>query len=421
VDIWIIGIGEPAIPPPNTKLGRYGVLTRHLASRGHRVTWWGSDFSHITKQHVGSPNEHLRQDGVDLVLVHAPAYKRNVGVGRLVSVAAHARNLARHFGAAKPPDIILSAMPTIEASDVAVEFGKQADIPVVLDIRDEWPEDYVRWLPPTLRPLGRFALTSKFSQLRRACGGATAIFGVSEKQLAYGLAHAGRLRRPDDAVVYLGARPTVVPAEEGRAIRKNWENLGIQDGKFTCVYSGTMSPSRPLGPVIDAVKRLSDKNVPIVFIIAGTGDQDAEYRRKAADHPAIRFAGWINHREMAVLFDMADVAIAPYRPDLSFSLPTKMFDYMAGGLPIVSSCGGEAAALIDRHQIGINYDVDDSASVERALSRLYEDAELRRLMSSSAKALLDKQFHEDAVLKHFANCLESMANVSAMRRNARCH
>ena len=72
------------------------------------------------------------------------------------------RNLREAIAKRPPPDVIVSGMPMIEATDVLTHYAQRHGVPVVVDIRDEWPEDYVRWLPSPLRVLGRLALTPKF-------------------------------------------------------------------------------------------------------------------------------------------------------------------------------------------------------------------------------------------------------------------
>jgi len=407
--IWFVGIGEPLPFVDKDRLLRYGEVTRHLVRQGHRVTWWTSDFSHSRKEYIGMPNERIAADGINYVLVHSTPYKSNVGIARLFHVSSHARNLERAIAGESPPDIIVSAMPTIEASEVAVNFAKAAGVPVVVDIRDEWPEDYVRWLPAVLRPLGRLALRSKFIQLARVCQRATALLGVSERQLRYGLQYAGRAPGPEDGVVYTGARHVQSDGSCAEAQIERWRGLGITTDKFVCVFSGTMSPSRPLSPIVDAVMRLS-RSIPIVLVIAGAGDSEQSYRRQARDHPAVLFTGWLDGDSLGTLLNLSDVVLAPYHPDFGFSLPTKIFDYMAVGRPIVSSCPGEAAALIERHRFGINYTFDRSDEVERALLRLYDAPLLRAQMGATAKRLFDEKFDLDVVVADFAVRIEAIGS-----------
>jgi glycosyltransferase involved in cell wall biosynthesis len=404
---WIIMVGEPLPFLDGGKLMRYGELTRVLVDRGHRVTWWASDFSHQRKAYIGTANERVHADGIDFVLVHSSAYRRNVGIRRLLSVSAHAKNLERAISREAPPDMIVAAMPTIEACEVAVEYGKKNRVPVVVDIRDEWPEDFVRWLPAPLRALGRLVLRGKFKQLGRGCRQATALYAVSERQLEYGLRFSGRERRPADAVIYNGARPDVAKAETVVGFTDLWRGRGVGPGKFVCVYSGTLSQSRPLEPIIDAVVKLS-ASIPITLVIAGKGDAEGAYRRRANGHPAVLFAGWVKPEPLAALLQIADVLLAPYNPAYGFSLPTKIFDYMAAGRPILSSCPGETAALIEQNEFGLNFKFDSSAEVESGLRDLYENRDKRLRMGVEARRIFEERFNTSATIDEFARKLEGL-------------
>lgn len=405
--VWIVELGEPLPFQSDQRMLRYGEVTRALARRGHRVTWWACDFSHQSKSFVGEPNAHVMFDGLDIVLVHGHGYRRNVGLARLRHLKVHAHHLRRLIANEPPPDIIVSAMPTIEACQVMTTYAHEHGTPLIVDIRDEWPEDYLRWLGPALRPIGRLALSPAFAALRRVCRSARALAAVSERQLAYGLAAAGRPRSPEDRVFHTGARRlTHDPLAVAQGVEA-WRRSGLTPDRFICSFSGTFASSRPLGPIIDAVKRIAER-IPISLVIAGRGDRETEYRARAGQHHAVRFAGWIDVVTMAALFEVSDVLLAPYHPDYSFSLPTKIFDYMAAGRPLVSSCPGEAEALLRATGCGLQYRHDDSADVERALLMLFEDPTRRRAMGKIAREVFEEQFALDAIAERYADHLEEI-------------
>jgi glycosyltransferase involved in cell wall biosynthesis len=410
VHVWLSEPGEPLPIREGQRLLRYGELSRHLVAAGHKVTWWACDFAHRDKSHIGEPGASHICNGVDIRLVHGPGYRRNVGLARLRHISAHARNLKKAIAGQLPPDIIVSGMPTMEASEVMVEFGRANSVPVVVDIRDEWPEDYIRWLPRGLRALGRVVLQPKFRQLERVCAGATALFGVTERQLHYGLAHGHRQRGEEDAVFYTGARVAALAPDRLLQLVAHWRAQDLAEDRFICLFAGTMSPSRPLGPIIEAAKRLAERS-PILLVIAGNGDAEGEYRRLAAGHPAVRFVGWIDQESLAALMELSDVLMAPYDPGFGFSMPTKMFDYMAAGRPIVTSCPGEAHSLIEKFRFGVNYIFNDSRTVETALQELYSDGDRRRTMGAAARRLFDDQFNLDAIVRNYTKKLQAIADL----------
>jgi glycosyltransferase involved in cell wall biosynthesis len=387
---------------------RYGELTRALARRGHHVTWWACDFSHQTRSFIGAPNARVESDGVSIVLVHGTGYRRNVGLRRLRHVAVHARSLARLVEHEQPPQVIVSAMPTTDACMVVTEFAGRNGIPVIIDVRDEWPEDYIRWLPRLARPLGRLALMPKFGELSRVCRAATSLTSVTERQLMYGLKHAGRDRAANDAVFYTGARRTPIDSELVSTQVAQWRARGLRDTDFICVFTGTMSPSRPLGPLITATTRLAGR-MPLKLVLAGQGDYEAQYRGQANGSPAVIFTGWVDAVQMAALHEIANVLLAPYSPDYGFSMPTKIFDYLAAGRPMLSSCPGEAEELVRREGVGLQVRVDDVPGIEDALTQLHKDPEGCRRMGKRARVLFERQFALEGILERYADHIERIA------------
>jgi glycosyltransferase involved in cell wall biosynthesis len=406
--VWFVELGEPLPIQGGQRLLRYGELTRVMARRGHQVVWWACNFSHQTLTFVGAPDTRVTCDGVEIVLVGGTGYRKNVSWARLRHVAEHARNLGEQIAGDPLPDVIVAAMPTIEACETICGFAPARGIPVVIDVRDEWPEDYVRWLPRVLRPTGRLALAGKFAALRKVCGEATAITAVTERQLAYGLKHARRARRVTDAVFHTGAR-SIRPDGGGVAAQVAvLRAQGLAESDFICVFTGTLSPSRPLEATIAAVKTLS-RRLPIKLVIAGKGDLEERYREQAADCAAIVFVGWVDAVGMAALNEIADVLVAPYSAEYGFSLPTKIFDYMAAGRPLLSSCPGEAEDLIRRERIGMQIRAEDAAAIEEALQALHADPETRRAMGRRARALFERDFAIEAILERYADFIERIA------------
>lgn len=371
---------------------------------------------HQTKTFVGAPNSKVQHDGVDIVLVHGSGYKSNVGLARLIHIKTHSISLKSLLHKADPPDVILTAMPTADACEVVLEYAKPLRIPVIVDVRDEWPEDFVRVLPKFAQGIGRTLLRPAFWKLGMVCREADHIVAVSERQLSYGLKAAKRAQRSGDRVFYTGVpeiRSFVENSEDVRDIR---QAFGIQPHAFLCVFAGALSKSRPLAPIIAAVSELS-KSIPIVLAIAGQGDLKKHYEMLAAHSEAVKFLGWLESHALNSVLVAADILVAPYHPEFGFSLPTKLFDYFQVGRPVLSSCGGEAWSLIELRKLGMNYQFDDVPGIMRALTTLYNNPQLRLEMGERAKAVFSEKFSTLSIQTSFCEYLEGVGQNQNSRQN----
>ncbi len=203
--VWIVEIGEPLPIDAGGREMRSGILADRLASGGHEVLWWAATFDHNRKVHRFSESTTLAiKPGLVIRLLRAPAYKRNVSLARL----QHNRIIARIFAAeAAPhsaPDLIFCCMPTPELAERCVEIGLRRAVPVIVDVRDIWPESYLSGLPEALKPAARILLRREFARTRWTFRNAAAVTAVSEAFLDWALTLAGRARTPADAVFPLG-------------------------------------------------------------------------------------------------------------------------------------------------------------------------------------------------------------------------
>src|ERR1700682_190359 len=152
---WLTTVGEQLpIDPGDSRLMRTGTLARFLCQAGHRVVWWTSTFNHVHKYHRFDSDRSVPVDtNLTIKLLHGIGYKRHVSLRRLIDHGIVARKFSTIARREARPDLIVASMPTLELAAAACAFGTRVGTPVVLDIRDLWPDAFTELLPTLLRPL----------------------------------------------------------------------------------------------------------------------------------------------------------------------------------------------------------------------------------------------------------------------------
>ena len=95
-----------------------------------------------------------------------------------------------------------------------------------------------------------------------------------------------------------------------------------------------------------------------------------------------------------------------YRKGAPQGLPNKIFEYMASGLPILSSLGNETKQLLYTEQIGLTYDADDVESFRNELYKLIDDEILYEKMSSKSLHIYTENYSAKKVYSNLADYLE---------------
>lgn len=396
--IWILEIGEPLPLEQNVRLHRYGQFSKALAEAGHDVTWWASSFSHAPKLNLTDRDMDYPHGKATLRLLYGPGYPRNISFARIRHTKLFAKKFLEQASKYDEPDLIIAPIPTIDTAAAAVKFAKPRKIPVITDIRDLWPDEIADLAPRPFRGIARLLLYRAYQKLRYVCENAAGIMGVSQSYLDYGLNAAGRQQTSKDCVFPLGYSAST-PSADDIAIGQEWlENNSIKSNIFTICFFGTIGKFFALETVIEAARQL-EKEFPLQVIIGGTGSSFDKYQSLAKSVPSVRFMGWLKAPQIHAVMSISSAGLAPYKSDAKMSLPNKPFEYMAGGLPVISSIQGELKEILGINHCGMTYNADSIEELCATIRKLKEDGKTQIEMGRNGRALLEKEFATEKVFE----------------------
>jgi len=410
--IWLIHVGELLPIDGNVRLFRYGVLAEMLAEKGHHVTRWAPTFIHAHKRQRCLHDKTIQlSKHHSIELLYARGYSKNVSLNRVRFYYQLANVLKRRINEEPPPDIILSAIPTPGMCIVALRYAQKHKIPLVIDVRDLWPDIYMTAIPKQLRFLVRYFLWPISHKNRQLFRGASAIFGVTETYLNWGLGFAERERVQSDAVFPLGYPIPNFTAREIAEETRNLLNLGVDPNKIICCFFGQFEASYDLETVIKAARSLERSGCNNVqFVLCGEGAKLNVLRNQAADLRNVLFPGWVPGSTIQALMRMSKIGLVTYVNGAMQSLPNKAIEYLAGGLSIVSSLHGELEKMIEDENCGVTYEAHGMHSLVCAIRSLAENPDGLRCMRGKAKELFEKQFTASRVYLPMIDKLDKIAS-----------
>ena len=237
------------------------------------------------------------------------------------------------------------------------------------------------WLPGPLR--GATAAAVRLAEQR------------AEKRVRLLLAEDGyreRFRR-DHPVV-----PNSTPAPE----------QVLPPGDDRVVYVGSITAARGLHEMVEVGRLLAD--LPLsVHLVGGVPDPAAnEALRVAVDGGWVRWHGYLPNDAALALVDgaLAGLSLLHDEPNYRHSRPTKVIEYMAHAVPVVSTPTPPAVALVEGAECGYVVPFEDAAAAADAVRRLYDDPAARQAMASRgrAAALRDHDWRRDGA--EFVRVLE---------------
>jgi glycosyltransferase involved in cell wall biosynthesis len=170
---------------------------------------------------------------------------------------------------------------------------------------------------------------------RLCCRRADVRFELSEAaRAARDRRHAGSGPLAPSHVVPMGAWLDRVPTTTSAGFERR-----------RVVYLGHLVERQGVGTLLEALRRLRLRDVPVTADVIGRGPLERELRMQAAAaglEDVVTFHGFVaDHRDVEHLLADASVAVAPYRDEpgsfTRYADPGKLKAYLAAGLPIVTT------------------------------------------------------------------------------------
>lgn len=406
--IWLIRVGE-TLPSDEgeQRLFRMGLIANELVNKNANVIWWASTFDHNKKEfRANKATNIIINENYHIQLLHGCGYKRNASIGRFRHYAIEKKQFAKFANRMEKPDLIYVAIPNIDLARAAVMFGKKNNIPVIVDIRDMWPDIYVE-LAIKAKSLVKLAIIPLRRQLKYTLKHCKGIFATSDKFLDWGLHYAQREKQESDDFFYVSYPDTNVPVA-----LKNlnyWYDMGIQKDDLVCCFFGQFGYAVDLDTVMNAAVKLHEANAKVKFVICGVGEKINDYKEIVKNVDNVIFPGWVNRKQICELGKISHVGLLSYRKSKNYewSMPNKFCEYLALGQALLIQPNGMMEEMAKKHNCGVRYD-----NVEELVQTLiYFDTHRDEVMEMKEKSrkLYDESFRADVVYGRLADKLLKIA------------
>ena len=180
-------------------------------------------------------------------------------------------------------------------------------------------------------------------------------------------------------------------------------------GECVAVYAGLHGMAQGLDQVLAALARLNGAGPLAVFI--GDGPERESLLRRAAKLGLrrVRFLEAVPREDVPALLASADIAVVPLKIRLPGAVPSKIYEAMASGVPVLLVADGEAADIVRKAGAGLVVEPGDVAGLADAFARLAGDPEERRQMGRAGRDSALSRFDRSAITEGFLLQLEENA------------
>jgi glycosyltransferase involved in cell wall biosynthesis len=371
-------------PPERGAVRRLYEFASFFQRQGHKVTVLTATPNYpdgiVPKKYRGHFLYHENYNGLDVyrsyVLPASNAQPKKRMIGFLFFAITAIINSFRIRGKF---DLILASSPPVSSPFIGYIISRLRRTKLVLEIRDLQPESGEQFgnlnksfFTETIRRVMNFLY-------HRADHIVCVTKGIEQWMLDSGIPQE-RL-----SVVKSGVGRDFIDSHSN-GIRKKY---GWED-KFLVLFSGTLGWVRPLESIVESARILADeKQYHFVFVGDGQRRQSLEALARQYNLKNISFVGLQPLEEIPYYLKAGDVLVECLKevPVAKMALPTKIFEYMASGRPIVfGSIDGETSRLLDSAGGALTY----SSKKPEQLAELIRDIYTKKIDGDE----LGRKYHQ---------------------------
>jgi len=184
---------------------------------------------------------------------------------------------------------------------------------------------------------------------------------------------------------------------DGSAVRAA---MGWDERAVVCLYAGTLGLSQALDKALAAARLVED--LP-AFRLVLMGDGAERETLVATAGPNVTILPPVPRDAVPDWLAAADMLFISLKdiPLFHGAVPSKTYEAMAAGRPIVMAARGEAPALLEEAGGGVVVPPEDPESLAAAWRRLVLDPALRQALGGRAEALIRARYDRGALARHF--------------------
>jgi glycosyltransferase involved in cell wall biosynthesis len=304
-------------------------------------------------------------------------------------------------------DVVVVESPPLFLGLAGIVISRLRKARFVMNVSDLWPESAVAMgilRQPSLIRLSRWLEEFLYSRAELITGQTQGIVDSIQK------------RCPDKRVAVITNGVDVerfdeVDASDRVEVR---DEFGVTD-EFVVGYAGLHGLAQGLETVLEAAEILKERK-DIVFVFVGSGPVKENMVRfqQRAGLTNVRFVANQPTNRIPAILAAFDAVVIPLKRLNVFrgALPSKLFEAMASGTPVVVAIEGEAKELVESANAGICVPPEDPRAMAAAILRIRSDENLSQTFSRCGRRYVYEKYERRRIAHDFDRLIRDMPVLS---------
>ncbi len=311
----------------------------------------------------------------------------------------------------KRPDVLIVSSPNFFSVISTYIISRVRCVPYVFEVRDLWPGIFIELSVLKNRHLIRLLEVVELFLYRKAAYVVPVTNGFADDMIKRGI--------PAEKIEVITNGVDLDAFQPGTGDAGLRKRIGLSEDHFVISYIGAHGISHGLASVLDAAEALQEER-DIRFLFVGEGAVKSRLMDLARDKELVNVTFLPGQRKEMVVdfYHLADVCLVPLRdvPGFDSFIPSKMFEIMGCGKPIIASLRGESADILERSGAALIIPPENPEELVNAIRELKSDSEKCRKMGENGGAFVEGNYDRRVLARKYLGVLEKIRRLRRFTR-----
>jgi glycosyltransferase involved in cell wall biosynthesis len=308
------------------------------------------------------------------------------------------------------PDVVLATSPQFFTAVSGWLVSRVYRRPFVFEIRDLWPDSIVAMGVMKEGRAIRFIRVIEQFLYRQADLIVTVTSSSRDLLIARGI--------DGDKIVVVSNGIDTGQLTPGPAPIELRQRLGLEN-KIVVSYVGTVGMAHGLQLILDAAQDCRNRLPEAHFIIVGSGAELRDLQQQASERGLgnVTFIGRVAHEEIVNYWRLSDMTLVLLKdiPLFRTVIPSKIFEAMGTGIPIITNVRGELQTLLEPLGSAVMIEPSNLNALVDAIEALARSPARRQALATAAVKAA-KQYDRVVLADKLLDALLALSNRQAADR-----
>lgn len=302
----------------------------------------------------------------------------------------------------KKPDVVITSSPTFFSIFSGYWYSLRKKVPFVLEIRDLWPAAMIE-----LGVMKEGLVTNILEKMElffyRKCKSLIMV----TKSFKNNVINRGIDGKKVHVITNGVNQELFYPREKNKSLIAKY-NL---KNKFVISYIGAHGISQNLSTILKVAKALKHEK-EIQFLFVGEG-AEKDKLKAIVNHENINNVKFIDSQPKEIIpefYNTSDICLIPLKKIELFKtfIPSKIFEIMACGIPIVASLEGEAADILKDSRSALVVEPDNPEKIKQAILKLKEDKSLYNQFKENGPIFVERNYSRKKLAEKYLDIISNI-------------